>query len=159
MTETPATLSPWELRDPEMLIHEIAERVPLAEDHAYAALVRAPSTRAELVDVRPLALPALLDDEDDISDELARLAQSWQLPDVRPPQHLVATILVRPGRCVLGPNEGVWLRGWRYANHVAPVFDSDLFVVTDHGWTHFPSSWAGHTPRTASDSQPPSPGG
>jgi hypothetical protein len=52
---------------------------------------------------------------------------------------------------VLGPNEGVWLNGWRYANHCVRLYDGDLFLVTEHGWSHFPSMLAGHQPRMAAD--------
>ena len=45
------------------------------------------------------------------------------------------------------PNEAVWLNGWRFSNHFAPVYDSDLILVTEHGWTDFMTQWAGHEPR------------
>jgi hypothetical protein len=144
------TLSTWELRDPEQLITAVADLVPLDHDTAYAVLVRAPSTDQELLDVRRIELPALLDDSDDISEDLCDLAGSFHLPDVRIPQHALVTVIVRSGRCLVGPNEGVWLAGWRYSNHFAPVFDSDLFVVTEHGWVHFFSDCAGHEPHSRS---------
>lgn len=146
-------LEPYDIRDPEKLIEQIADQVDLVEDTAYAALVRAPSTTQELVEVRRLDLPALLDDDDDIRDDLCDLARSFDLPDIRPPRHALVTVVVRPGRCVIGPNEAVWLSGWRYSNHLAPVYDSDLILVTEHGWTDFMTAWAGHTPRMRSSAQ------
>lgn len=140
-------LEPYELRDPARLITEVAERVDLVEDSAYAVLVRAPSTVQEVVEVRRLDLPALLGDDEEIRDDLCVLARSFRLPDVRPPRHAVVTVLVRPGRCVLGPNEAVWLNGWRFSNHFAPVYVSDLILVTEHGWTDFMTQSAGHEPR------------
>lgn len=143
-------LEPHDIRDPGKLIAQIAERVDLVEDTAYAALVRVPSTTQELVEVRRLDLPALLDDDDEIRGDLRDLAWSFDVPDLRPPQHALVTVIVRPGRCIIGPNEAVWLSGWRYSNHLAPVYDSDLILVTEHGWTDFMTTWAGHTPRMLS---------
>ncbi len=140
------TLESFEIRDPGELIRQVAERVELVEDRAYAVLVRAPSTDQHLVEVRELDIPALLDDDDDIRDLLPELARSFSLPDVRPPHHALVTVVVRPGRCIIGPNEGVWLRGWRYSNHFAPLYDSDLILVTEHGWTDFMTAWAGREP-------------
>ncbi len=145
------TLSSYEIADPERLINEIAAEVELSDDTAYLALVRAPSTDQELIEVRRLDLPALLDDDDDISDELRDLARSFALPDLRPPRHAVVTVLVRPGRCIIGPNEVVWLKGWRYSNHWAPVWDSDLILVTEHGVTR----WAGPHPRMVNPGDQP----
>lgn len=139
-------LEPFEIRDPERLITEVAERVELVEDTAYAVLVRAPSTDQEVIEVRTLDIPALLDDDDDISGDLRVLARSFAIPDVRPPRHAVVTVIVRAGRCVFGPNEGVWLSGWRYANHLAPIYASNLLLVTEHGWADLMSTWAGRHP-------------
>lgn len=143
------TLEPFDIRDPALLVTQVAEQVAFVEDTAYVVLVRDPSTDQEIVEVRSLDLPALLDDDDDISNELRKLARSFVLPDVGPPRHALVTILVRPGRCVFGPNEGVWLRGWRYSNHCAPVYSSELILVTEHGWAHIWSDFAGHEPRMA----------
>lgn len=140
------TLEAFEIRDPERLIKDVANIVDLVEDSAYAVLVRAPSTAQQVVEARLLEIPALLDDDDDIRDHLCGIARSFDLPDVRPPRHALVTVLVRSGRCVIGPNEGVWLRGWRYSNHLAPVYDSDIILVTEHGWTDLLTTWAGHEP-------------
>ncbi len=140
------TLEPFEIRDPEQLITDVAEQVDLGEDTAHVVLVRAPSTTQEVIEVRTLDLPALLDDDDNISDDLCDLARSFAVPDVRPPQHAVVTVIVRPGRCIFGPNEGVWLAGWRYSNHLAPIYDSDLILVTEHGWTDLMTTWSGRHP-------------
>lgn len=139
-------LEPFEIRDPQRLITEVAEQVDLVEDTACAVLVRAPSTAQQVIEVRTLDIPALLGDDDNISDALCGLARSFAIPDVRPPQHAVVTVIVRAGRCIFGPNEGVWLAGWRYSNHLAPIYDSDLVLVTEHGWTDLMSTWAGRHP-------------
>jgi hypothetical protein len=141
-------LEPSELRDPSRLIHEIPDRVRLVEDSAYVALVQHPSTHQRLVEVRQLGLPALLDDGEDISEELREaveaLAPEWRR---QAPEHLVMTIIVRPGRCMFGPNELVWSLGWRYANHFAAAYTGDLMLVTEHGWADFMTKDAGHEPK------------
>ena len=142
-------LEDFEIRDPERLVKQVVELVDLMDDQAYAVLVRAPSTKQEVVEVRLLDVPALLDDDDDISDLLRAVARSFNLPDVRPPQHALVTVIVRSGRCVIGPNEGVWLRGWRYANHHAPLYDSYIILVTEHGWTDLMTTWACREPALA----------
>ncbi len=141
------SLASFEIRDPERLVIDVAERVELTEDTAYAVLVRAPSVDQEILEVRRLELPALLDDDEEISEDLRALARSFRLPEAWPPQHAVVTVVVRPGRCLFGPNEHVWLAGWRYANHFQPLHDSDMILVTEHGWAHCFSDFAGHHPR------------
>lgn len=141
------TLQPYELRDPEALIREVAVVVDLLEDHAFVVLVHLPSTEQRVLEVRELALPALLDDDDDISDHLCGIARSFEIPEARSPRHALVTVIVRRGRCLLGPNEGVWLRGWRYSHHFAAAYNSDLILVTEHGWTDFMTTWSGHEPR------------
>ena len=140
------TLETYEIRDPERLIREVAERVPLEEDTAYAVLVRLPSTEQRIVDVKRLDLPALLDDDDEIRDDLRAVAESYGVPWTRECRYSLVTVVVRPGRCVFGPNESVWLKGWRYSNHLQRIFDSDLILVTEHGWSHFFSRFAGYQP-------------
>jgi hypothetical protein len=142
------TLHTFELRDPTALMREIADAVDLVEDTAYVALVHHPSTRQHLVAVEPLAIPALLNDDDDISGHLAQIARSFGIGSHgRSPEHLLVTVVVRPGRCVYGPNEAVWFSGWRYSNHCESLFSGDLMLVTEHGWEDFISGEAGDEPR------------
>jgi hypothetical protein len=142
-------LQPWDIRDPGQLITEIAAQIDLVEDSAWLALVHRPSTTQKLLEVRPADLPALLDDDEDISDQLREAAEAFALGWRRHREHAIVTVVVRPGRCVLGPNELVWARGWRYANHFAAVFDGDLILVTEHGWFDWMSHEAGFTPAMA----------
>lgn len=139
-------LRSFELRDPARLMKEVAERVSLTEDSAYAALVHHPSTNQTLLDVVAMPLPALLDDDDEISDELREVAESFGIEWRHPIEHLLMTIVVRPGFTVLGPNERVWLSGWRYANHFQGMFTGDVIVVTEHGWLNFMTNEAGRSP-------------
>lgn len=142
------TSANYKLRDPATLMHEIADAVDLTEDTAYVALVHHPSTRQRLLSVERLAIPALLDDDDDISEDLCEIACSFGIGwRQRTFEHLLTTVVVRPGRCVFGPNESVWLSGWRYANHCESMFTGDLILVTEHGWDDFMSGETGYHPR------------
>lgn len=143
-------LAPYELRDPARLMTDLAARLPLVEDTAYAALVHHPSTTQRLVTVKSLDLPALVDDDDrtQLSEHLRAAAESFGIGlDVPFGEYLLMTVVVRPGRCVLGPNEGVWLNGWRYSNHLTRLVTGDLILVTEHGWVDFARHAAGHEPR------------
>jgi hypothetical protein len=139
-------LNPYDVRDPAELIRQIAERVDLVEDTAWLALVHRPSTTQKLLDVRALDLPALLDDGEDISESLRDAARTFGLGWRRHYEHALVTVVVRPGRCVFGPNELVWSLGWRYANHFEAAFDGDLILVTEHGWLDFMTKEAGFEP-------------
>lgn len=143
-------VKPYELRDPARLIREVAECVTLSEDTAWLALVHHPSTDQQLVQVDPLPVPALLDDDDDISAHLRAAAEAcgigWGVRG-QGPEHMAVTIVVRPGYAVFGPNEAVWCKGWRYANHFQAVYTGELVLVTEHGWTDFMTDAAGHEPR------------
>ena len=143
------TLARYDMKDPARLIHEISERVPLTRDTAYVVLVRDPSTTQSIVTIRRLDEPALRDDDEwlEMRDELREVAQSMDVPDAHPTRHSLVTVLVRPGRTILGPNERVWFKGWRYSNHFQRAFDGGLIVVTEHGWLDSHTNWAGHEPR------------
>lgn len=141
-------LKPYDLRDPRRLIREVAERVALEEDTSWLALVRHPSAEQELLRVDALPVPALLDDDDDISDHLCRAAEAYGIGWTgQAPEHMAVTIIVRPGFAVFGPNEGVWFKGWRYSNHFQSLYTGELILVTEHGWTDFMSDYAGSEPR------------
>lgn len=145
-------LRPYELRDPEALIREVAERVTLGEDTAWLALVHHPSTEQRLVRVEPLPVPALLDDADDVSPHLRAAVESLGAGPSRGrgPEHMAVTVIVRPRFTVFGPNEGVWCTSWRRANHGASAYTGELILVTEHGWLDFMSEACGHEPRMAS---------
>jgi len=139
-------LQPYDVRDPAGLIAEIAEEVDLVEDSAWLALVHRPSTTQQLLGVRALDLPALLDDGEDISATICAATRAFRLGWRQHYEHALVTVVVRPGRCVLGPNELVWSNGWRYANHLEAVFDGGLILVTEHGWLDLMTQEAGFAP-------------
>lgn len=140
-------LQTYELRDPARLMADISEQTALVEDTAHVALVHHPSTTQRLVTVKQLDLPALLDDDDRVSEPLRAVAESFGLGlEVPFGEYLLMTVVVRPGRCILGPNEAVWLNGWRYANHMQRLVTGDLILVTEYGWVDFMTHAAGHEP-------------
>jgi len=104
--------------------------------------------------VVPLPLPALLDDDDDISADLREATLSLGVGWRHPSEHSLMTVVVRPGHTVFGPNESVWFKGWRYSNHFEAITTGDLIVVTEHGWLDFMTNEAGHSPRMCAGPRP-----
>lgn len=94
--------------------------------------------------------PALIGHWMGARDEIYAVMQDLPIPDEpRPPKHTVVTVLVRPGLCVFGPNEGRWLTAWRYSNHLTNAFSGSIFLVTEYGWVDFMTDTAGHMPAMA----------
>lgn len=139
-------IHPWDLRDPADFLARLDELSPLVEG-TLVALVHHPSTRQEVL----AAVPVRWGDTEgappsDMEAELDRSARSELLRDAalalwgrRPdrrgrPEHAFVTVVVRPGRVVLGPQEWSVQYAWRYANHFLPVHGGDLLLVTEHGW-------------------------
>ena len=143
-------LEPYEFRSPARLIEQVAAQVPLAPNSAYVALVAQPSTEQRIVAIRRLESPALIDDWQAARDVLHDLLRELPIPDEpHQPSHSVVTVLVRPGYCVFGPNEGSWMRAWQLSNHFANTFNGGVILVTEHGWSDFMTDAAGHTPAMA----------
>jgi hypothetical protein len=55
-------------------------------------------------------------------------------------------VVVRPGLCVFGLNEGTWFRAERYANIGGPLWPIRDMLVTEHGWLDFMTNDAGLSP-------------
>ena len=83
-----------------------------------------------------------------LRDRASRLVgpRPWTGDHWASPQHVLTTVVCRPGRVVPGPVELFWLLAWRYSNHHADAFDGDVYLVTDHGWTGTHDQRAGFTP-------------
>jgi hypothetical protein len=139
-------IDPWLLRDPATFLVDLGSLTPLSAV-TVIALVHRPSTRQELLATVPIRWAA--DHEPQPSDaeaEIDRSARSELLHDAayalwgrRPdrrgrPEHALVTVVVRPGRVVLGPHEWQIQHAWRYANYFLPVHRGDLLLVTEHGW-------------------------
>ncbi|HET7355602.1 MAG TPA: hypothetical protein VFJ09_02895 [Nocardioidaceae bacterium] len=144
------TLHSYEFRSVEKLVRDVADEVSFVAGNVYVALVAHPSTSQQLVAVRCLRTPALIDDWYDARDELYDVMHTFAIPDQpRPPRHSAVTFVVRRGLCVLGPNEGRWMSAWRYSNHLTNAYDGSVVLVTEHGWYDFMADAAGHTPAIA----------
>jgi hypothetical protein len=140
-------LARYEYRDPARLVAEVAARVPLVEDTVHVALVRSPSTEQRIVTTRTLETPALIDEYEEASAELRGVMQSLPIPDRPAPlDHSVMTFVVRPGLCVFGPNESLWMLAWRYSHHFTNAYDGYVSLVTEHGWCDFMTRFADHEP-------------
>jgi hypothetical protein len=149
-------LEPFEYRDHARLVNEVNRRVALEENTVHVALVHEPSTLQRVVSVTTLATPAVIDDYVEACAELTELMQRLPIPDEpRPPRHSVMTFVVRPGRCVFGPNEGRWMSAWRYSHHFRNAYDGRVTLVTEHGWCDFMTYEAGHMPAARAASLTP----
>ena len=135
-------------RDLTVLMHEIADHCPLTPGLAMLAVVEDPSTVQRLTHLERLPVDARLDHGEDLSTLLYETMDRLPVPDDHAAdiRHTVLTVLVRPGFAVIGRHEKQWWLGWRYSNHFRRVWDSDLAVVTEHGWYELMSRWAGRTP-------------
>ena len=116
-------------------------------------LIRAPSVDQQIVrTVRFTETPPPQVDHWERSEFLRRIVEQLEVPACKigePPSHSVMTITARRGWAVFGPSEFSWLAGWRYSNHLAPVFVGDLLLITEHGWADFMSGRAGRLPALA----------
>jgi hypothetical protein len=143
-------LDVWDLNDPARLIEEIAERVPLLTNTAHLAVVEDPSTRQLLTHVETLPAPARIGHYLQVKDLLRKTMRErlpipqWAGAETR---HAVVTVIVRDGLTVFGCNEEQWLLAWRYSNHHMGAFTGTTFLVTEHGWYDWDSTWGDHEPR------------
>lgn len=135
-------------RDVAALVTQIAHLCPLTEGLALLAVVEDPSTTQQLIQLERLPVDARIDAHDEVRDLLRDTMRALPIPDFAGPdtRHSVLTVVVRPGRALLGPHEQAWLMGWRYSNHHRGAWDSELVVVTEHGWYEWRSDWAGFAP-------------
>jgi len=77
----------------------------------------------------------------DLAQDLCRgLELSWSV------EHSFVTVISRPGRCVFGVTALAVLGAWRYANHIQPVFQGELVLVTPSGWRTSEQTKAGRLP-------------
>lgn len=141
------SLENYELRDPRRLIEQVVGQHSLLEGRAYLVLVEDPPGNQMIKAVRELSTPALIEEYDEASNEIRDVVRGLGIPDSRRPiRHMLVTVLVRPGLCVFGPNEGRWLKAWRYSHHFTDAFDGHVIVVTEHGWADFMTEFADHSP-------------
>ncbi|MDO9457253.1 hypothetical protein [Nocardioides sp.] len=77
-------LQPYDFRDPEALITEIAERVPLRAGDVYLALVAHPSTEQRIDQLVLLGLDAVQERYQPLSEEIRHVMDSLSFPEARP---------------------------------------------------------------------------
>ena len=101
----------------------------MTEGTAYLVLVAQPSTSRRVITHRTAGrTTAELDDYEEACGEMRERIEGWPLPDVWPPTHAAVVVVVRRGLCVMGPNEGVWCKAWRYINHHRAVYSGDIIL-------------------------------
>lgn len=155
-------LESWDLKDPARLIEEISERRVLVTNTVHLGVVADPSTYQRLTHVETLPLPAVIDDYERSRDVItATVRHRLPVPQWRGagPRHTVVTVVVREGFTVFGRNEEQWVLAWRYSNHCMDTFNGTIFLVTEHGWYDWESTWGGHEPRSAPRPEDPHNGG
>ena len=140
------TLKPYDFRDIGALVEELIGRAALGRSGAHLLLVRDPPGEQHVVRCERLDTPAVIRDWEPACDEMRDRIEAWPVPDVVPPTHAAVLVVVRPGLCVLGANEGRWCKAWRYVNHLRRLYDGHLLLVTEHGWRDRLSDCAGSTP-------------
>lgn len=146
--------NPFELRDPGALVEQVLYGRRVAEGDAFVALVRDATGVQELVHVTsipPTTWASL--DRPGRSDFLRQCVHDMPIDTEtwRRPEHTVITIVVRSGLAVFSADELSWLLAWRYANHLAPVLDAGLILITEFGWVDFMSGRGDFTPRLATN--------
>jgi len=118
---------------------------------AHLALVRDVSSEQRILRVDRLRVPAEIVDYQEGQAEMRRVADAWSLPYAAgPPRYTPVLVVVRPGLCVTGPNEGMWFVAGRYANLGGTLWSVREVLVTEHGWLDITTNEAGHTPRASS---------
>lgn len=143
-------LRSYDFRDPAELIEQVHAREPLQAGDAMLVLVKNPSSEQQIVQIDRLPVDACIPHYLAVTKLLSDRVRAMSIPDEpRPPRHSVMTVIARHGLTVFGDNESQWLLGWRYSNHLCNTFNSDLILVTEHGWHDFSTDWGGHHPRIA----------
>jgi hypothetical protein len=143
---------PWDVREPATIIDEaLRRRRPKAGDVLVGMVESGDEPDQALIDVvhvhrgdppgRREASGLLRRHAEALAGE-----RPWRDGRWMPPRHVLVTVLCRSGRVVPGPDELFWLMAWRYSNHLAHAFESDVYLVTEHGWTGYLDKRAGFTP-------------
>lgn len=144
-------LDPWDLREPMRCLNELAQHHPPRPGRVVVGLVEHPSRIQRLVN----SCVAF----DEFPWPAGESAGRRLLHDVahglfnglddcrRIPQHSFVTMLARSGRVVFTGTDFEWLLGWRYSNHLLPVYQGDMFLVTEHGCRSLTYDVADRSPR------------
>lgn len=138
---------PWELAEPERVLHDIAAMTPLRVGAPILALVADYADTCELVDVtRVQVAPGT--HWNDASEVLHTAAERLPLPTDRDgPRSSLQLVVPRPGRVAFGPTEEYWLRACRYVSLGRLIIGPYVVLVTEHGWRFYMQDAVGAEPR------------
>jgi hypothetical protein len=142
-------LAPYELRDPQALLDELATTIDLTEGRVLLVLVHQPAREQVVLAVDDLSpLPPDIDEEFRGRSDLL-YERVWRLPIPKRSDtsaSILVTVVVRSGTNGWGREEKRWAMAWRYSNHNSWAFDRDIIVVTPHGWSSLWSEEGGPRP-------------
>ncbi len=148
---TKNAMSPWEIRRPDLLLHEVSERYPF--DRPRVLLVRVDGS----YDQQHLAGSTVLWDEP-MHDECERTRRTEEAMRqlgfgltrrAYPQWPIVVPVVVRPGSAWWSWDEReVWL-GLRYGSNLCDVLQGDVLTVTARGWISHLDELHGTEPHAA----------
>lgn len=145
------TIFPSELRRPDLLLHQVSERLPFDRPRTLLARVEGPYEQQRLVDCTVLwDEPAADEHERTLRTEEAMKRLGFGFTGRRYPQWpIVVPVVVRPGSAWWSWDEReVWL-GLRYGYNLCDVLQSDVLTVTSRGWISQLDELHGVEPRAA----------
>lgn len=144
-------IHPWEIRRPDLLLHEVCERHPFDRPKTLLARVDGPYARQRLVDCAVLW-------EEPAHDELGRTLQTEQAlqrlgfgftRDAYPQWPIAVPVVVRPGSAWWSWDEReVWL-GLRYGSNLCDLLQGGVLTVTARGWVSHLDRVHGNEPKAA----------
>ncbi|WP_076263838.1 hypothetical protein [Intrasporangium flavum] len=142
---------PWNLKDPEQTLRDVAAICPF---HLDDVIVAAVDLRTQAVTgaqvVTTTGHPPDHPGDSELVREVAEalVPERWAAsPEGHGITHVLITVLCRNGRVTFTAREAAWLSAWRYANHFRAAFDGDVYIVTPHGWGGSLDHRAGYEPR------------
>jgi hypothetical protein len=142
---------PWEIRRPDLLLHQLSERHPFDRPRTLLARVDGPYDQQRLVDCTVLwHEPAQDEHERTLQTEQAMRRLGFGFTRRPCPQWpIVVPVVIRPGSAWWSWDEReVWL-GLRYGSNLCDVLQGDVLTVTGRGWISHLDELHGGQPRAA----------
>lgn len=140
---------PWELRRPDLVLRDIAEREPFTTPRTLLARVDGPYEQQRVVGVTVLwEAPAEDEFERTLLTEQALQRLGFDRTDA-PYRHWpkAVPIVIRPGSAWFGWDESEAILGLRYGSNRCDVLQGDVLTVTARGWMSWPDDLYGTDPR------------
>lgn len=140
---------PWELRRPDLVLRDIAEREPFTTPRTLLARVDGPYEQQRVVGVTVLwEGPAEDEIERTLLTEQALQRLGFDRTDRPYPDWPMAVpIVIRPGSAWFGWDESEAILGLRYGSNLCDVIQGDVLTVTSRGWMSWPDDLYGTEPR------------